>query len=303
MIVNRIREELSLQVYNIRKTFSWHSQKESISRQFYRIHTRNIDWDKPERFTDKLNWLKVYRVTSLHHVTADKLRARKYLAHKGLDSYIVPLLAVYKSEKEIKLEDLPKENFVIKTTHDGGHYFLVRDRNSFPYKQAIRSFKYWLKRNYYYVNYEMQYRYIKPRIIVERLLLTEEGRVPDDFKVHCFNGKVQFIYVSHDREGDNVRMIYNRDWRKEEFTLGSREKFLAANGLHITKPDYFDELMRVAEDIAVDFSEYVRVDFYAMKDRFYIGEITHHHGGGLDKVWPESKDFELGRELNLNPYL
>ena len=57
-------------------------------------------------------------------------------------------------------------------------------------------------------------------------------------------------------------------------------------------------MISIAEEIA-QYYLYVRVDLYSLNNRIYVGEITHTHGGGFDRIYPREWDFELGKKLKI----
>lgn len=73
----------------------------------------------------------------------------------------------------------------------------------------------------------MQYKNTEPRIFIEKPLLTKEGKVPNDFKLYVINDKVEFIYVSIDREGKNKRNIYSKNWNPLHFIWSVKSKNIA----------------------------------------------------------------------------
>ena len=132
--------------------------------------------------------------------------------------------------------------------------------------------------------------------MVEKLLLTHEGKIPNDYKLHFFNGKLGFVYCSIDREGGNYRNMYDPDWKPLYFSWGGHDE---DRGPEISPPASFPEMLRIGSEIAKMF-HYVRVDFYDVDGKLYYGEITFHHGGGYNRFIPESYDRYFGDMLDLN---
>ena len=81
-----------------------------------------------------------------------------------------------------------------------------------------------MKQNHYYKNRERQYKNIKPCILVEKLLLDENNVIAYDYKFHCMNGRVEYIWVAIDRFGDFKSNSYDRDWNLMERNVHSRGK-------------------------------------------------------------------------------
>lgn len=158
----------------------------------------------------------------------------------------------------------------------------------------------WLKRNIYYSYFELQYKNVKPLIMIEKLLLTKEGKLPNDYKLHCINGQLEFVYCSVDREGINKRNIYDANWNPLYFTWSEPCKDPSTlRGPEIPAPLSFKKMKELASVIAKDF-DYVRVDFYDVDGDLYFGEITLHHGSGLDVFVPSTFDELYGKKLKLN---
>ena len=118
------------------------------------------------------------------------------------------------------------------------------------------------------------------------------GNIPDDYKLHCFNGKLVFTQVDLDRHTNHTRNLYDVDWKMMPC------KWIYENGDTIEKPIVYDKMRQLAEHIAQDFV-YVRVDFYMIGESIYFGELTFHSESGKGKFYPESFDKELGNKLKL----
>lgn len=156
----------------------------------------------------------------------------------------------------------------------------------------------WLKSNYYREGREWQYKNIPPRIMVEKLLLDDDGNVPNDYKFHCFNGRVGVVRVDIDRHANHRRNFYDVTWTKLPFTwsacVGSRP--LWPQGRDIECPPVLDQVVVMTEEIARSFT-YIRVDWYVLGSAVYFGEVTFHHGGGYERILPFEWDHKLGETL------
>ena len=93
---------------------------ESMLKLQYRIKLgRKLNLKNPERFTEKLQWYKLYYHNPLMKQCVDKYEVRKFVADKGLQDILVPLVKKYSDIDDIKADELPDE-FVMKTTNGGG---------------------------------------------------------------------------------------------------------------------------------------------------------------------------------------
>lgn len=193
------------------------------------------------------------------------------------------MFGIYNSTNDIDVEKLPKK-FVLKCTHDCKSVFICEDKNIFDFKKMKRKMKFYLKRNFYYQTREWQYKNIIPRIICE-----EKLNDTTDFKFHCFNGKVNHVEVIYDRFDDERINLYDKEWKLLPYKISECENF---DETCLTKPQNFDEMIRVAEKLSEDF-DYCRVDLYNDRGNIRFGEITFTPAMGLDQL-PEEWDLYLG---------
>ena len=107
----------------------------------YRIKCgRPLNLADPKRYTEKIQWYKLYYRDPVMQQCADKYRVREYVKSKGLGHILNDLYAVYKSPDPIDLEKLP-EKFVLKLSNGSGTNRLCKDKsvlNSETVKQMFR---------------------------------------------------------------------------------------------------------------------------------------------------------------------
>lgn len=258
--------------------------------------------DDPKTLNEKIIWLKLNDRTILHTQCADKYEVRSFISEKIGDKYLVPLFFHTQSPKEIIPKNIPDVPCVVKTNHDSGSVFFIRDKSQVNWMNLQKQLKSHLKNNYYWESKEWQYKNIKPRIIVEKLLLDLNGNIPFDYKLHCFNGRVNMIQVDIGRgSGHHHRNWYSRSWEREPYRWSSPK----GNGIYtdpskedVPKPRCLDKMIELSEKLAQSF-RYVRVDWYDMDGQLYFGELTFHHDGGNQKILPEIWDKKLGDLLRL----
>lgn len=262
-----------------------------------------IDLKNPKTLNEKINWLKLNDRTSLQTQCSDKYMVREYVREKIGDTYLVPLYFATKKANEIIPANLPDTPCIIKTNHDSGGGFFVRDRSTQNWEQIRENLSARLKHNYYTYSREWQYKNIEPRIIVEKLLEDKDGNIPFDYKVHCFNGKVRMISVDMGRGTEqHYRNWYNSNWEREKFKWSSPKahgKSTDPSDIDPEKPKTLKEMIRLSELMAEAFT-YVRVDWYDVDGVLYFGELTFHHDGGFRPIIPQKWDEILGKELQLN---
>lgn len=271
---------------------------------FVRMHYKKIfgkypNLDFPETLNEKMQWLKLYERSSLQTICADKYEVRNYIKQKLGEEYLIPLCYHTRDINEITIEKLPNYPVAIKTNHDSGMVEIIRDKYNCDFGRLKRKLQKSFKQNYYHISREWQYRDIVPRVIVEKLLVCEDGKLPNDYKIHCFNGEPRIVYVSIDREGINKRNIYSADWKPLMFTWAQKNKDLSnIRGKEIPKPKNFEKMLDVAKKLSSDF-KYVRIDLFNLNGSIKCGEITFYHGGGLFPILPSQWDFKLGNYLKI----
>lgn len=270
------------------------SDKELIQIKYKEFLSKDVDLENPKLFTEKIQWLKLNDRRDLYTLCADKYLVRDYVEEKIGSKYLIPLVMMTENYKDIKQDKLPDYPVIVKTTHDSGGTFIVQDKKTFDFKRLQRELTQRLKNNFYYLNREWEYKNIKPRIIVEKLLKDDSGNKQlNDYKIYCFHGKPMFIQTIFDRGVETKEDWYDTNWNLLNVYYFSPIK------KNVEKPKVLEELLSVAEKLSQDFP-YVRVDLYVANNQIYFGELTFRPYGGFMKFVPESFDEELGSYLDLN---
>ena len=185
----------------ILKCFSFIPDKSMIKLQYrIKLH-RKLDLVNPRRFTEKLQWYKIYYRDLLMQQCVDKYEVRKYVEECGLSEILIPIVGVYDDVRDIKIEELP-EQFVAKDTLGGGGNSVIICNNKENLKEDFLSIlNKWThsSTSYRQGGREWVYGGRKHRIILEQLLPSkaEDGGLID-YKFFCFNGKPEYLYVLAD---------------------------------------------------------------------------------------------------------
>lgn len=276
------------------------SDEQYLKKIFLKNQGYELDLENPQTLNEKLQWLKIHDRKDYHSINADKYAAREYIRNTFGEEYLIPLLFHTTDYRELIPQNLPDIPFVIKTNHGFGNSTIIRDKNLVDWNKLRMDYRRWLHNNYYYFDREWQYKNIKPRIIVEKLLLNKEKKVPDDYKLNYIEGNLEFIYVSVDREGTNKRNIYDPKWNPMHFTWARRGKNLSKlRGREIPPPSNLQRMIEFGSVIARLY-KYVRVDYYDVDGQLFFGEITQCHGGGFDQMLPFEFDQKFGAKIDLS---
>lgn len=251
-----------------------------------------LNLKSPKTLNEKIHWLKLNDMDDFKTMCSDKYRVRKFIKDEIGEEYLIPLAFQTNSVEDINAKNLPEYPVIIKTNHASGKVFIIKDKSTENFLEIQISLKYQLRKNFYHSFREKQYKNIQPCIIVEKLMQDENGDIPKDFKVHCFNGKPTYIQVDTGRYVDQKRVIYDVNWNhidiKWKENIGEEEE----------KPLTLEKMVEVAKSLSKRFL-YVRVDFYEINGQLYFGELTFTPGAGqqqfesikIDKLW--------GNELQL----
>jgi len=288
-----------LKIYNY-LSFSLLSDEYILKKKYLNKFGKKLDLSNPKTLNEKILWLKLNDRTPAHTQWADKLRVRELIKSEIGESYLVPLLYTAKDVKNIIEKNIPDEPCIIKTNHDSGGGIFVYDKRGLDYKNIQRTLRRRLKVNYYQKSKEWQYKDIIPCIVVEKLLVTKNGQIPNDYKLHCFNGKVRMIQVDIGRgTANHFRNWYNKDWQREPYKWSSPKgpgKFTDPSSNDVSRPETLEKMILLSERISSYF-DYVRVDWYDVDGKLFFGEVTFHHDGGTKPILPSVWDLNLGSEL------
>lgn len=152
-----------------------------INLKFKRFFGRFVNFNNPQTYNEKLQWLKLYNRNPLYNVLVDKYRVKKYVKEKIGSQYVIPCLGVWNHFDEIDFDSLP-EQFVLKTNHDCGGVVVCKDKSGFDFKAAKKKLEHHLKNNYYWEHREWPYKDVKRVIFAEKYMVDESGYELKDYK-------------------------------------------------------------------------------------------------------------------------
>lgn len=261
---------------------------------YYFKNRKFISFKKPTTFNEKLQWIKIYDRDDRYTIYSDKYLVRQYVKEQIGEKYLIPLIGVYGSTREICWEKLPNK-FVLKCTHGSGCNIVCNDKLQFSENVLKSRLDKWIKRNYYWSAREWPYKNITPRIICEKLIESKDGKLPKDYKIFCFMGTAKFLFVASDR-GNNTKFdFYDINWNKYKL----RQHYDNSTKI-IEKPKCWKEMKECAELLSKSI-RHVRIDFYIDKnDNIYFGEMTFFHFGGFERFDPNIFDYKFGRYINVD---
>lgn len=267
------------------------SKKEDLQKMF-----PNENIDNPKTLSEKLQWLKIYDSTYLKAFCADKITVRDYCKKKlGID-LCIPLLKIYNKPEEIEWNILPNQ-FVIKCNHGSAMNIIVKDKKTVKKDNINKTLNKWLSIKYGDLSYELFYNLIKPKIIIEPYLEDKENGALTDYKFLCFNGEIKYMQVVNDRGTNKLHFNYytpdfipmtDVSWNAHPADYSKIDK----------KPINFELMKEYATKLCKDF-KLVRVDFYEINKKVYLGELTFIPASGRLTYKNPKTNLEFGRMLNL----
>lgn len=238
--------------------------------------------------------MKVYDKNPLYIKLVDKYEVKKYVEEMIGKEYVIPTFGIWDSFEKINFDELPNQ-FVLKCTHDSGGLVIVKNKKILDMNFARNKIKKALRNNYYYESREWPYKNVKPRIIAEEYMEDEATQELRDYKFFCFDGKVKFMFIASNRQGEGATYF--------DFYTLDFEKINVKNGhpnapYKIEKPVNFEKMIKLSERLSKGI-KHVRVDWYEINGRIYFGEMTFYHNGGFVPFIPNEWDDEFGKYLKV----
>ena len=285
--------------YNMyfRYFLTWLSPKLNILFFFHRCHHRFPDLKNPKTLDEKIQWMKLhdYKDNELVRQCADKYRVREYVRSCGLEHILNGLIDTYSDASEINWEALP-EQFVLKWNFGCGGNVICRDKSALDQTLTVRELNEFKKIKAHLLAAEPQYD--MPKVLLcEKLIETEDGRAPVDYKFYCFNGEAKYVLccVGRGEQGRPAFYFFDREWRLQRL---NRSSLNLPSDFTVPKPEGMDQLFDYAEQLSKPFP-FVRADFYLEKGKAIFGELTFTPGGGFDPGRLPESDLLFGQLVHL----
>lgn len=271
--------------------------KEYLSLLYRANYGKKLNWDSPQYFAEKMQWLKLNNRNPEHVVMADKVKAKDWVAEHIGKEYIIPTLGVWESADDVDFDSLP-DRFVIKCNHNSGTgMYICKDKSKMDIEKVRAGLSRGLKENYYQGGREWPYKNIPRRIIAEQYM--EDNEHPGDladYKFFCFNGEPHFCQVIRDRSTKETIDIYDMNWDLMPF-VGLNP--IARNGLtSVPRPLHLENMIEICRTLSKGMP-FGRVDLYVINGKEYFGEITFFPMNGFGTFTPSEWNKILGEKIKL----
>lgn len=253
---------------------------------YYHAHGRWPGLLRPRRFSEKMQWRKLFDRNPLFAVFCDKLATRARIARLVGEDYLAPLAWVG-GAGEIPFDRLAPPYF-LKSSHASGQVMCVTPASAEEPALISQRAAEWLEVCYFAASGEPGYRDVPRRLMVEQALLGEDGQAPLERRLFVFGGKVAVINTVFVEAG-NLRngAFHTPDWQRVDWYF---TRFLAQD---FPKPRRLGEMIRIAEILGAGI-DHVRVDFFDCGERIYVGELTPYSWSGLSRFNTDAADLALG---------
>ena len=275
----------------VRRRFLPHNawgDREFCRRRFVRRHGRSPNPHKPERINDHLYRLKTdgSLLDPLCQFVTDKEFAKLYIAHTVGPDYLPETYRVLRNADDIEAFVPDRVPCVVKPTHLSGAVLFHTDADESVDRDLLSE---WLDTERYSGSREANYRYLRPKIIVEEFLSEDGLSAPKDYKLFCFHGVPKMIQVDSGRSHRHTRNLYDPNWHRLpaswHYPPGETDD---------PRPEPLEGMLEVASRLSAPFS-FVRVDLYAIATEVKVGELTFCPGGANEVMRPPAADIELAK--------
>lgn len=271
--------------------------KKYLNRKIKRLYYENIDFENPQTFIEKLQWLKINDRNPLYTTLADKYKMKEWVSEKIGEEYVVPLLGVWDKAEDIDFDKLPNQ-FVLKCNHNSGLGMVIcKDKSKLNIVEVKKNLSKGLRQDYFYYSREWPYKNIVKKIIAEQFLCDNTEDQNDsliDYKFFCFDGQPKIMYISKDNSSAPKTDFFDMEFNHLNLRMKDENSEILPE-----KPRKFEKMKELASKLSKGIP-HVRVDFYCVNEQLYVGEMTFFHNGGFFKITPTNWNNIIGTWIDLS---
>ena len=165
---------------------------------------------------------------------------------------------------KINFDKLPKA-FVIKTNHGCKWQYIIKNKNEFLQNKRLfevvkQNITGWLEQDYSFWNgFEMQYKGIISKILIEQLMIGEE------MQVYCVKGQPKYLIRIFN---NNTIAIFDENLNITNDIFGFKEQKINTKANELIKQTFV-----LSTQLAKNFN-FVRVDWITYQNKLYFEELT-----------------------------
>lgn len=273
-----------------------------FARKSYRKKTgKTLNLEQPQTFDEKLWYLKIHNRDPRLTICSDKYRVREYVEQCGLGHILNELYGVYDDARDVDFSKF-REPVFIKCNHLSDGNIIYYPSKPFDRDDFVKRFNFLLKQNYYVKSREWNYKYIYPKILVEKILKNHDGTPLYDYRFMCFGGVPKLMMMDIDtcavngtHRHDAKRNIYDENMRLLDVRF-TRDRHDVPLPISLSQ---FNEMKKYAAILSAPFTQ-CRVDFYNIDGNVYFGEMTFYHAGGVNNIQPIEWDLKIGSWIDIS---
>jgi len=267
---------------------AWWRSARTATRRYREVYGRRPRLVRARTQSERVHRAKLFQRDPRLPVLADKIEVKAYIAERVGPQYVVPTLYAGNALPP-RAQRTWARPFFVKGSHGSSWQVRVPADGPPRWGRVERRVDHWLGTTYGVRGGEWHYAHMPRRILVEPHL-GDPGRMPDDYKLWVFHGRVHFVHWLTDRGTPEFGgRFLDRDWNEafRSFVFRTHERMPP-------RPRSFDTMLWIAETLAQDFT-FVRVDLYDVGGQPYVGELTFTPTAGFHLFDPPETDLRLGR--------
>ncbi len=255
------------------------------------IAGKKTDFSNPRDINEKIQWLEFFTDTTEWSHLADKYAVREYVKERVGEEILIPLLGKWEKTADIDFSILPNK-FVIKPNNGSYDCCIVTDKEHTDLEDIRRKMDNSMKHSFGRETSEPHYLRIRPCIIAEQFLETDQVCGLIDYKMWCFHGSFHSVLLCSNRDIAKHRVTFNyydANWKRYPEYIS--ESF--RNDFDISKPKNFDLMIEYAEKLSAGLPQ-ARIDLYNIKGKIYFGEITLTSNFGMMPYYTQEVLDDMG---------
>ena len=249
------------------------------------LSKRQVNIDNPQNVVDIICHEKIRLINAPYEelkdrmMWSDKIMAYEMLRKVGLSDIAVPYehfeYTLHVDESIFQYMQEQGTTYIIKTNHGSGWNIKytpgVTDK-----KMVLEKLNGWLGQNYAYISgYEVQYKWIKPGIVIQKLLTA----TPLDWSFWCIDGQIEGIGLTK-KLGKNFEDYVAFTDANGEFPKWYIGMWPAMQKMNPKQKAILERMKPIVNKLCAG-RKFVRVDLYCVNDKIYFGEMTFTPCSGI----------------------
>lgn len=191
-LYNRMRGSQRVRSSWLYQRMRWWRMTRKVRRTYNQQLQRPLHLFRPRRFTEKMQWRKLFDLDPIYVVFCDKVATRDYVSQRVGSDAVVQMLWLGSDPVALPFDKL-RPPYIIKCSHGSGMNIVVRGNDN-DYAAIRTQLGRWLAIDYGIELYEPGYCAVPHRLLVEPLL-THQGGFPIEYKFFMFDGVTLLIML------------------------------------------------------------------------------------------------------------